>query len=110
MRISDWSSDVCSSDLRVLLQLITVQRNIARLATRTSQLSQFLLCGAADQGMILKDLHSLGDETHRFQRRGCFCLHETISASAEIGERRSEARRSREEGVCTCSPRWSPEH
>src|SRR3546814_3480524 len=72
---------------RVLLQLITVQRNIARLATRNSQLSQFLLCGAADQGMILKDLHSLGDETHRFQRRGCFCLQEKISASAEIGER-----------------------
>ncbi|MDB5967797.1 MAG: hypothetical protein JWQ90_247 [Hydrocarboniphaga sp.] len=37
--------------------------------------------------MILKDLHSLGDEIHRFRRSGWLSLQEKIGEPDEIRER-----------------------
>src|SRR3546814_20076898 len=109
MRISDWSSDVCSSDLgRAALQQ---QRND----------------GACKHGG--SPLHAL--PWMRVSRQGCFvhgflpedCLTDA-SGSSETARRcpssltsdtwvglilaRSEERRVGKEGVSTCRYRWSP--
>jgi len=50
-------------------------------------LTQPLLRGAPNQGMILKDLHSLGDEIDRLQRSGWLALKKKIGEPTEISER-----------------------
>src|SRR3546814_5831258 len=98
MRISDWSSDVCSSDLR----------------------RKFAACGAL--------VGAIGDQRHvdiagRQRKRGRrHMAHEGRAAGAVIvgkarlqakifGKRqRSEERRVGKECVSTCRSRWSPYH
>src|SRR3546814_17378542 len=49
MRISDWSSDVCSSDLGVRLLTVGTQGETLRLVSRTpTQLGQSLVIAAGD--------------------------------------------------------------
>src|SRR3546814_6671901 len=84
MRISDWSTDVCSSDL------IDIQRSqtiIGRLPHKegigiTHNGAQVPPCRHSDQWTIC-----------------CRLRHD-----------RSEERRVGKECVCTCRYRWSPEH
>src|SRR3546814_13543603 len=99
MRISDWSSDVCSSDLRKL-----------RL--------QFLF--GADRGV---HAHRIGDAKTRegvdlqpllVGRQHLLALHvhaedALVDILDAVGER-SEERRVGLECVSTCSSRWSPYH
>src|SRR3546814_9390774 len=89
MRISDWSSDVCSSDLQ----------HLERKAKHP------------DEARRRKD----SDEClpHRVSLR----LRNTVSlaviaasSAASIGSRRSEERRVGKECVSTCSSRWSTYH
>lgn len=51
------------------------------------ELSQPLLCGASNQGMIFEDLHGLGDEIHRFQRSGWLGLQEKIGEPTKLSQR-----------------------
>src|SRR3546814_5064934 len=92
MRISDWSSDVCSSDLRVItLGLVWRWREMKKLNF------------AGDQEAFTKALDEYaskdaGSKVIRyggrfFNRRG-----------------RSEERRVGKECVSTCRSRWSPYH
>src|SRR3546814_6092688 len=87
MRISDWSSDVCSSDLRLWCQwpvheALNVQvhfflnKFVVKLLTTT----------------ILKPRQNL------------------VRAHAKTGATRSEERRVGKECVSTCRSRWSPYH
>src|SRR3546814_7812039 len=92
MRISDWSSDVCSSDLRVVGAL-NAPFGEAGLGDRGQE---------AEQGVGLRALVRIrgrGDDVH--QRRGVV---------AEQAATRSEERRVGKECVSTCRSRWSPYH
>src|SRR3546814_3896509 len=81
MRICDWSSDVCSSDLLLAL------RDLARLGIRTNV-----------------------EADDRCPRR-CRQRHVAFGdrAGARL-EHRSEERRVGKECVSTCRSRWSPSH
>src|SRR3546814_7144462 len=89
MRISDWSSDVCSSDLRI---------------------------AASTLGCIPDDLRAVGDTLGRYER---VQQHPIAMLTGELqrfrtdsseDDRRSEERRVGKECVSTCRSRWSPYH
>src|SRR3546814_2326271 len=84
MRISDWSSDVCSSDLHVL-------RLVA-------------LLGSPRQTLIFAHVPSIELSLNirlRIQKYGTW---------RRCGPSRSEERRVGKECVSTCRSRWSPYH
>src|SRR3546814_14517223 len=101
MRISDWSSDVCSSDLAVL-------RVSAMAAAVANQLWRVDQSGAPGTGRS-------ATADGRWQaggRRGAapaldlpICWWRELRASL-----RSEERRVGKECVSTCRSRWSPDH
>src|SRR3546814_10015472 len=83
MRISDWSSDVCSSDLAVFARLV-----IARLVGKDrARLQRLVPAGRRDP---LRPF-----------------VHRKEAAAAGPG---SEERRVGKECVSTCRSRWSPYH
>src|SRR3546814_1651679 len=87
MRISDWSSDVCSSDLFLL-----------NVGGRSNQALQAF-------GQIMAHLQSLGPV-----HQGILPVAEDL-CPARIGvQGRSEERRVGKECVSTCRSRWSPYH
>src|SRR3546814_7883867 len=88
MRISDWSSDVCSSDLPEAMASLGVNPQQNRLLPS--------VCGL--QG---------GGEFQRMRRH-----HAVVSISGGDHRRRirSEERRVGKECVSTCRSRWSPYH
>src|SRR3546814_11893559 len=108
MRISDWSSDVCSSDL-------------AR-ATSERQEAKYLNSPAADhfdKGRLLFNLHRAAPAARTAQRlvlvEGYFDVIALDSVGivetvAPMGTAltRSEERRGGKECVSTCRSRWSP--
>src|SRR3546814_12925497 len=88
MRISDWSSDVCSSDLRS-----TARRRIREARTA--------------------DGHVAGDAARRPARAAVLAVHVDADADRSGVARarhRSEERRVGKECVSTCRSRWSPYH
>src|SRR3546814_986507 len=92
MRISDWSSDVCSSDLAVAY----AGRILAFSAT------------AQDVDAALDRLKALidGDFAERREQRS-----DAFPSEAEFERAlRSEERRVGKECVSTCRSRWSPYH
>src|SRR3546814_14832134 len=99
MRISDWSSDVCSSDLKHPCG--------ARVATRSGlhKLAQGLI-PAAGVGVFL----GLSATTLTLlQHEGVSTGWATTARFAFLGLR-SEERRVGKECVSTCRSRWSPYH
>src|SRR3546814_9157065 len=88
MRISDWSSDVCSSDLPSGEVVADVARG-----------PQGLLAHAR-QGQMIVDTSTSPIDTTR-----------ALAAEfAARGALRSEERRGRQECVSTCRSRWSRDH
>src|SRR3546814_11744691 len=117
MRISDWSSDVCSSDLQFgaigaldCLHLET-KHPIAAIDIHKSSISDKL------RPQLLKKLGRgdswvLGDDRSS-QRYGALLERPDIAAVSMFGEcfaakGRSEERRVGKECVSTCRFRWSP--
>src|SRR3546814_14588566 len=103
MRISDWSSDVCSSDLLLL-----------EIALRRLQRRQARLHGRIDLGELLLIIGHLHVEL--VELIGQF-LGQFLIFALRGGERpailldiRSEERRVGKECVSTCRSRWSPYH
>src|SRR3546814_1961581 len=87
MRISDWSSDVCSSDLEVI-------QEISNLVAITCQQIFRELAPITEDGPQTKTLHTfLNPETFKLQL-----------------VTRTEERRVGKECVSTCRARWSPDH
>src|SRR3546814_9273948 len=84
MRISDWSSDVCSSDLQTV-DLASADRNQS-------------VCAACNDHILarLDGLNRSGLLHNAGRHAGVF--------------NRSEERRVGKEGVSTCRSRWSPYH
>src|SRR3546814_21192085 len=101
MRISDWSSDVCSSDLGTDEADVLVEH--LRLD------DQFGIVGYDDKDRV-------GGLQHRALSIDGQLLDDTLGGRAddlEAGARvglRSEERRVGKEGVSTCRSRWSPYH
>src|SRR3546814_11673499 len=97
MRISDWSSDVCSSDLRKAAEKLAAETLDPTIAFALVLL--FLLARAAngEHAALQRDLDVLGIDT------GDVGMHQiTLS--------RSDERRVGKECVSTCRSRWSPYH
>src|SRR3546814_10005578 len=95
MRISDWSSDVCSSDLRLprwrrrKIEPSKHLRQIAHRASLLAQLDEVALVGRP------------GEQVH---------LRDGLGQRCPVDERehgRSEERRVGKECVSTCRSRWS---
>src|SRR3546814_20753835 len=97
MRISDWSSDVCSSDL--------VGHEEVRLRGKDGQYRWFIdttahrlneageVIGYIGTLTDIDDMRRLGEQLHQSQKM-----------------ERSEERRVGKECVSTCRSRWSPDH
>src|SRR3546814_11539755 len=99
MRISDWSSDVCSSDLTYRAREPGVLNLIS-----AAELDRFLRNGFV--GRL-----DLPDEVMAERRRRARAEAQHLALLMEdepIG--RSEERRVGKEGVSTCRSRWSPYH
>src|SRR3546814_20451524 len=95
MRISDWSSDVCPSDLSFLRDRM-VEDILDRLDSVKRQFSVALDLGTAD-GSLAAGLRARGMKVF----------------AADAGFRfaqRAEERRVGNECVSTCRSRWSPYH
>src|SRR3546814_20179539 len=92
MRISDWSSDVCSSDLPLTIDFMAPLRH-----------NYFF----PDTGRKSPWKHGPLYRSYKVSRRGgkeCHCR------AWSPWQGRSEERRVGKECVSTCSSRWSPDH
>src|SRR3546814_12843781 len=111
MRISDWSSDVCSSDL---MTLGTQPAHIARatLEAIALQIGDVLDAMEADLGLRLADLSIDGGAARSdFLAQLLADLTGRVVVRPAIAEAsRSEERRVGKECVSTCRSRWSPSH
>src|SRR3546814_15414561 len=93
MRISDWSSDVCSSDL-------VDHHGVAVMAERQA------VDGALDRGeRIIEGVHE--QPAHGIDHQHAMAATALEHAGAAA---RSEERRGGKECVSTCRSRWSPYH
>src|SRR3546814_19118438 len=117
MRISDWSSDVCSSDLQLAL-------DAGHEPFHAHGLHGALAAGDPDgtlqlfavEGLALAALlhHHKFAKLHPLEggeaRAAAFALPAPANGSAVLGRTRSEERRVGKECVSTCRSRWSPFH
>src|SRR3546814_18282546 len=100
MRISDWSSDVCSSDLKWNDGLWSLAGGYA--ADKASADAPHVV--AIDYGIKRNILRNLADAGARVTVLPATATFEEIMAH------RSEERRVGKECVSTCRSRWSPYH
>src|SRR3546814_17157818 len=104
MRISDWSSDVCSSDLTK-----AIYRALSGLGVSHEMQEVLCSCQAARGGIAFKaSIVIIG------RRRAVHPVTLSHISSAGKGQRlrakRSEERRVGNEGVRTCRSGWSPDN
>src|SRR3546814_14879154 len=90
MRISDWSSDVCSSDLFAKAALTATAESLPISFPTLSQAKQELQNVGKNDSFPTPSPHS--------------------ALAARKPQRRSEERRVGQECVSTCRSRWSPYH
>src|SRR3546814_11710379 len=101
MRISDWSSDVCSSDLPSVHgadKLVQLFKNKARAKAETDAIDADLL-------------EALEDKARDFEKLMDRCSPRRLSIYGHNGLKfRSEESRVGKECVSTCRSRWWPYH
>src|SRR3546814_19160137 len=105
MLISDWSSDVCSSDLTKVHEPFDLPPQGVRVCFVDTPNSQIeLIEPLGENSPIVKFLEKnpAGGQHHV-----CFEVPDIHAAKAEM---RSEERRGGKGGVSTCRSRWSPYH
>src|SRR3546814_18606946 len=105
MRISDWSSDVCSSDLHMRIERVVLEHhgNVA-LLWRNAVHHQ-----VTDADLACRDALEAGD--HPQECRLAAARWANQNDKLAIGNiYRSEERRVGKECVSTCRSRWSPYH
>src|SRR3546814_3939539 len=101
MRISDWSSDVCSSDL----EAASVGREVQRAARRQQRHR------VADQAAVITlDVERVFHLLRVRERRRIEKDQVELRRLRQFGALRSEERRVGKECVRTCRSRWSPLH
>src|SRR3546814_11071110 len=103
MRISDWSSDVCSSDL------IIENSGAAAVIVSNAKLARTVLPA------VIRSSHArivIGMEDLRAAQSGAYTAYSwhDLIATHPTDPERSEERRVGNEGVSTCRSRWSPYH
>src|SRR3546814_12925646 len=103
MRISDWSSDVCSSDLHT--RGAEAQEGVVGEFDRQVQAGQEVGIGRAVGDR--RRLHLSADDLRIEARRRLVGVDDL---DADIAANRSEERRVGKECVSTCRSRWSPYH
>src|SRR3546814_14585357 len=113
MRISDWSSDVCSSDLTILLAqgVLNHQPRIPQ-ETHDRGVAYGLIryCPICDAYEVRgKRVAVLGCSEHG-AAEAMFVSHYSESVTLLTQEVRSEERRVGKECVSTCRSRWSQYH
>src|SRR3546814_16317649 len=102
MRISDWSSDVCSSDLARGDEVV---EDILLLVEPPGVVPRLAIFAAAAQ-VRDREHAALVDPREPGRREGGG--HRDVEATIAIEQRRSEERRVGKECVSTCRSRWSP--
>src|SRR3546814_13394361 len=100
MRISDWSSDVCSSDLKLEAP---VRQKVRELPDKFED--------ATHTGLHLEKLNAARDDRVRTVRVDQFWRGVVVRlGEGRYALLRSEERRVGKECVSTCRSRWSPYH
>src|SRR3546814_19420065 len=115
MRISDWSSDVCSSDLRANLSSVELAHAIARMLK--GGMNQVEIAAALGRSKQFVSLYAAYGDMPAYLKaalpfapiRLLYDLHRTARDYPAEAER-SEARRLGKECVSTCRSRGSPYH
>src|SRR3546814_16953222 len=103
MRISDWSSDVCSSDLRQTADALALLAELRGAVSRSELVLEYQpKVRAGDRALV--GLKALVRWDHPDRGR---IMPDTF---IPLAERRSEERRVGKECVSTCRSRWSPYH
>src|SRR3546814_11229857 len=102
MRISDWSSDVCSSDLRV--QAVAQVQDFPGVNLDIAGLTLEATERLVDHYPCMRQRVTLAGSTRRQQQRA----HARCLPHADGTDIRSEERRVGKECVSTCRSRWSP--
>src|SRR3546814_11062955 len=104
MRISDWSSDVCSSDLQGYLLLAAVSAYVAWANPTT------LPRGAAAAAVAIVAYPLAWYLLHRYVLHGQWMFKSPLTARTWKRIHRSEERRVGKACVSTFRSRWSPYH
>src|SRR3546814_20458395 len=99
MRISGWSSDVCSSDLPWPMRDDDNSHQCMGAAAIFGALP------AIDAGLVRLDTHDVASAGHHVQ-----LARQARPPEAVDDIVRSEERRGGKEGVSKCSSRWAPYH
>src|SRR3546814_15883975 len=107
MGISDWSSDVCSSDLREELVLADREGNVVEGVNRLFTGAEGLRQPPYFDGWCF---HALSPYLPRSCSVGEHSEAATAATRRKSPEIRSEERRVGKECVSTCRSRWSPYH
>src|SRR3546814_20785899 len=113
MRISDWSSDVCSSDLPAIAAVLALLGTAWSLRTRWPlfALGVFLFFAAHFIASNVVGLELAFEHRNHFALIGMVLAIGSLLAHASQRLRiRSEERRVGKECVSTCRSRWSPYH
>src|SRR3546814_13678921 len=114
MRISDWSSDVCSSDL--LRALLAADHPAAPIARNLYRLSRLLKVPNAavirTEAALAEHWWRTADGAPNAEVRAAQRILSDLAECALTGQDalRSEERRVGKECVSTCRSRWSPYH
>src|SRR3546814_3125531 len=114
MRISDWSSDVCSSDL--IRETFGVRRG-ERIRLRLVNAANARIFGLEFRGHHPVVIANDGQPVEPHEAPGgrvilgpAMRVDLVLDMTGRPGERRSEERRVGKECVCTCRSRWAPYH
>src|SRR3546814_14288685 len=108
MRISDWSSDVCSSDLNS--QEVAAQRSLILNGIMLAAAVGFTIIGfVIVQWRVSGPIQRMTGAMKRLADRDLEVIIPYVDRGAELGER-SEERRVGKECVSKCRSRWSPDH
>src|SRR3546814_12555580 len=104
MRISDWSSDVCSSDLDLIDAVFALggEDDLVRLLARVEALGKFL---ATDDGANLLVAFRRAANILKIEEKKD---GKAFDGTVDPAKLRSEERRVGKECVSTCRSRWSP--
>src|SRR3546814_13989376 len=113
MRISDWSSDVCSSDLDDLRDQAHGLETLDTQIIEPGELDPPVVHGTDTLELLVLRQMQHGFAGHEHRQR--FLAGEpyraiVIGDACRPGRRRSEERRVGKECVSTCRSRWSPYH
>src|SRR3546814_13211252 len=110
MRISDWSADVCSSDLVGERALESWIGDLESVVDAAGLRQPFILLGISQgAGAAVAYAARHPERVSHLVLYGAYALGAKRRGDADVA-RRSEARRVGEGCVSTCRLRWSPSH